>query len=103
MLPNSVGTSPIEPFLQEVAKPFAQRDGTRTSQSPLICAGQRGTDRETETQMVWATEDLTSKPLQADFWEPGSFQDVSLLPLPGVLFCFEMRGFHSYERSLIQF
>lgn len=93
----------MEPFLQELAKSFAKRDGIMTFKSPLLCAGQRVTDGETEIQMVWVTEDLPSKLQGANFWEPLHFQDVPLLPLLRVHFCFDMHGSHCYEKSLMQF
>lgn len=78
-------------------------DNMRTYKNPLIHEGQRVIDGETEMQMIWVTLELISKTLEADLWEPVHFQNVPLLLLLLVLFCFEIHGFHSYERSLMQF
>lgn len=53
--------------------------------------------------MMCVTLDLISEPPEADFWEIVHFQNVPLLLLLWVLFCFEIHDFHSYERSLMQF
>jgi hypothetical protein len=60
-------------------------------------------DGETEIQMMRVTLELISKTPEADLWDPVHFQSVPLLLLLSVLFCSEMHGFHSYERSLMQF
>lgn len=91
--PNSVGLSPIEPFLQEVAKPFAKKESIRAFKSPLTHVGQRVPDRETEIQMVWVSENLTSKQLEADFCKPVYFHAVSLFLSLRVVFCFESMVF----------